>query len=481
MRRTFSRLAAAALLAFTANAAQATVSVQVDPGAYQGEWALDEGPGNTTFVTGAQTIDAEVGPNFIFVGGLGNFPINVQADGTVIVGPAGIGGLGTLDFNTVAVDVDPVDYGGEWIISRVTDNLSGNATVDLVPAVNYLLFVGGGNFARFNINVADDGTVSLINNFDAAQGGSASLTFNNKLVAVDPGSYAGSWQVPGIDPLVPVIQTDGPASVLLVPGVTYVLIPNQAGMDFPVTKPCSVTELDFGSFIFTVGCTGLEDGLAAHYPFDDGADPTADVVSGNDGDLLGDTAFAIQDLGGGAADIAPIAGNGDALEFDGDGDLVEVADDAALSIPRSLSVAAWVKLESFDNQDVVVSKEEPANPAKVNYFLALIGNKPQFNVSFLETQSSGVPRTVNIGSGQCNGNSCQAKGTSDFVSTSHPAGTWRHLVGTYEATTRTIRVYLDGVLEGEVIYDPAGTFGLSGDLRTNSDPVTIGRRAIQQF
>ena len=75
MDRTIGICAALLLLTITAAAAQATISVQVNPGAYQGEWHVSEGT-PSTFVTGPQTMEVEPGANFMFVGGISGFPFS---------------------------------------------------------------------------------------------------------------------------------------------------------------------------------------------------------------------------------------------------------------------------------------------------------------------------------------------------------------------------------------------------------------------
>lgn len=236
--------------------AQAGISVYVDPGTYTGDWSQADGGAPVGFAPGARTIEVNEGFNFMFVGGIGGFQFNVAPDGTVTTGPVpATGGVGTLTFNTVEIAIDPVDFTGQWIISRVTGGLTGPQSVVLVPGMPYAAFVGGGNSARFNFQPAGDGEVSIIANTDAADGGDHSVTFNTAEVFVDPGTYTGSWQIPGINAQVPIVQAIGPASAILVVGVSYGLIPDRMGMSFPVTEPCGVTELDFVDFVFTIGCS----------------------------------------------------------------------------------------------------------------------------------------------------------------------------------------------------------------------------------
>jgi hypothetical protein len=236
--------------------AHAGISVTVDPGNYTGQWAHDDRSGTRTYVTGIQIIDAFEGRNDIFVGGIGAFFFNVDPDGTVhSASVPAVGGVGTLTFNSVPITVNPVDFGGEWIISRVSPFITGSATTMLVPGIHYRMQVGGGNFAFFNFEVFATGQVTLLSMTDAAIGGLGSITFNTSDVSINPGTYAGSWQVVGSNPPNPIIQTTGSALVVLVSGVSYSLTPDRTPKSFPVTEPCSIVELDFVDYVFTVGCS----------------------------------------------------------------------------------------------------------------------------------------------------------------------------------------------------------------------------------
>ena len=229
------------------------------------------------------------------------------------------------------------------------------------------------------------------------------------------------------------------------------------------------------------------EGPVAHWPFDDGENPTADIVAGNDGTLNGtlngDTAFVVQDLDGTVNDIAPISLNVDALDFGGvAADFVEAADNATLDLPGSFTIAAWVNVRSLNITAFIVTKEKTATPAEFNYSLAIrFTNNPVFFVSFAESNATTIAVTNNLGFGACNSRSCFSTGISDFTDGAHPFGTWRHLVGVYDATSKTVSVYLDGIKDGETTFDPSGNIPLSGDIRTNNDPVTIGKRGTTTF
>lgn len=223
-------------------------------------------------------------------------------------------------------------------------------------------------------------------------------------------------------------------------------------------------------------------GLVAHLPFDDGTSPTANLADGHDGMLVGDAAFARQDHGAGAEAVAPIGGNVDALELPASAsglvapNYVAVADDSALDREGSYSLAAWVSLDGLDHDAIVIGKEtvEAQFPlATTNYNFGILANgKPYVGSKFVDPN----PAIAHLaaGSATCNPNNpggCLVRGAADFIDPDHPLGTWRHMVGVYDAVTKTFSIYLDGEKQGE-----ATVAANSSALRVNDAEVRIGRR-----
>ncbi|MBW7990632.1 MAG: LamG domain-containing protein [Planctomycetes bacterium] len=77
--------------------------------------------------------------------------------------------------------------------------------------------------------------------------------------------------------------------------------------------------------------------LVAHWKFDDGSGTTLFDSSGNghDGTLVGDPKWVPGRLGG-------------ALEFDGDGDFVELENNTDFDIPVNITITCWIKVNQFD-------------------------------------------------------------------------------------------------------------------------------------
>lgn len=110
-------------------------------------------------------------------------------------------------------------------------------------------------------------------------------------------------------------------------------------------------------------------GLEAFYPFDDGRNPTADVIDKHHGRLIGGVRF----VGGGVTPgaIAPVFGNVDALEFNGVRGYVEVPDHPHLRMARSFSISAWVKIARDKTEHIMVAKDQPGPATQTNYTLSI--------------------------------------------------------------------------------------------------------------
>lgn len=199
-----------------------TLSVSVVPSSYAGRWHL--GNGVTPAVLGSATVNLVPSVRYRTVigsvGSIGTFDFRLEADGTVtsLNLAAAAGGSQSLTFNTTTVSVNPGNYLGRWHLANgITLSVAGLATVPVVPAVRYRVAIGDpGSPGTFDINLAADGTVSVIN-MVSATGGSNSLTFNTTPVTIDPAGYEGKWAlVNGVSSLLA-----GTATRTLVPAVQY--------------------------------------------------------------------------------------------------------------------------------------------------------------------------------------------------------------------------------------------------------------------
>jgi hypothetical protein len=173
--------------------------------------------------------------------------------------------------------------------------------------------------------------------------------------------------------------------------------------------------------------------LIAWWKFDDGFGDTVADSSGFDrnGRLIGDPNW-IDGITGGA------------LEFDGDGDYVDVGKDPAFDINNQITVAAWIKVKAFDKDwQTIVAKGDRSWRLQRNW-----------NKNTLEFACSGL-----VISGSDWG---PVYGNTDVND-----GHWHHVAGVYDQ--EKIYMYIDGSL------DASNT--ASGSIRVNEEPVYIGENS----
>jgi hypothetical protein len=138
---------------------------------------------------------------------------------------------------------------------------------------------------------------------------------------------------------------------------------------------------------------------------------------------------------------------GGALEFDGDGDYVQIGNESAFDITGPISVAAWIKVNSFDKRwQALVTKGDTAwrlqRTAEENTLTfhctgitSITGQRPE-----------GIEGTKNVNDGQ-----------------------WHHAVGVYDGVN--VSLYIDGVLDN--------SSKASGTIQTNDSAVIIAGNSEQ--
>ena len=178
----------------------------------------------------------------------------------------------------------------------------------------------------------------------------------------------------------------------------------------------------------------LESGLVGHWTFD-GKDMISNIAdrsgNGNDGYLTNQTPTTTS-----------IGVLGQALEFDGVDDYVNIPDDDTLS-PTNITVMTWVYDPSFcttNCQDTLISKDY---------------NEWELNI----LNSGGCVKKVAAYVGGASNSACG--------NTTVTAGEWHYIGFTYDGST--ITVYLDG--------EPDGTKANTAGISNQSDAVFIGARS----
>ena len=141
---------------------------------------------------------------------------------------------------------------------------------------------------------------------------------------------------------------------------------------------------------------------------------------------------------------------GNAVNLDGINDYVDLGNPTALQLTGSMTLSAWVYVSSFPADDAVVISKRGSN--EVGFQLDL-------------TKDSG-PRTIGFKLTSSTGGQMIRYGT-----TALQPNTWYHIAGVYNATTKTMDVYLNGVLDNGAL---VGT--VTASQQNSTANVNIGRR-----
>lgn len=156
-------------------------------------------------------------------------------------------------------------------------------------------------------------------------------------------------------------------------------------------------------------------------------------ADGNALDAVGDNHGTIH------RDVTFVQGRvGQAFDFDGAGDYVDLGNDASLNLPGSMSVSLWVRLETLDHYKYLFADFNPG------------GGTSQ---GALGVGNYGVPGAP------AGGNwpfwfQAYTDGTHDFLFGTTPIelGEWYHLSIVRDDAAKIVRLYVNGVEEGMISY-----------------------------
>lgn len=167
----------------------------------------------------------------------------------------------------------------------------------------------------------------------------------------------------------------------------------------------------------------------AHWKLDETSGSTAsDSIAGRNGTLSG-PAWTTGQIDNG-------------LQFDGSNDYVSISDATAFQPTMALSIAGWIKGNSWPSGSTVavLLRKGPDNPN--NWQLCVANGQAMLNLD--SNDGSGV-------------------GGNTTLST----GTWHHIAATWDGAT--VRIYVDGVLDNTPT-------ALSAPINTDTRPVYLGGR-----
>ena len=173
---------------------------------------------------------------------------------------------------------------------------------------------------------------------------------------------------------------------------------------------------------------GWDQGLVAHWKFDDGSGGTAiDSAGTNNGTLNGDPNWTTGRIGG-------------ALSFDGAGDYVVAASVAPLT-GDTLTAQAWIRTSEYAGiWNPIITQNAGAN----GYYFLVSSSSPAFylavGASFVQAIS---PEAIN-------------------------ADQWYHVAGTNDGSN--MKLYIDGKLQDSAA--STGFLGVSGNINIGCEPVS---------
>ncbi|MFC1713540.1 LamG domain-containing protein [Candidatus Poribacteria bacterium] len=195
---------------------------------------------------------------------------------------------------------------------------------------------------------------------------------------------------------------------------------------------CMISLLMVGVFASSSYSQSMED-IVAIWLFDEGNGKTAsDSVGGHHGDIIGSPVWVDGQFG-------------KALQFPGtQGDYVSVSHKNPLTL-SNWTITAWVK----------VVESTWTTPCQIFMRKADPGNIRNYSIKVLENASRPLQMEFTVGAGVFR----EVSGTTQMTDDN-----WHHIAGTYDQSVE--RVYLDGVMEGEVAY--------TDKADTNTGPLTIG-------
>ena len=183
---------------------------------------------------------------------------------------------------------------------------------------------------------------------------------------------------------------------------------------------------------------GQTSGLVAAYNFNEGSGSTVTDLSGHN--LTGKIVGATWSTGG---------KYGNALSFNGKSSYVDLGNPAALQLTGSTTLEAWVKAA--------------ANPASDGQIVAKSDNASGWQ---LKTTTDAGPQNFNVTVTNSSGSRVKR-----FSKTARALSTWYHVAGVYDASARTLTIYVNGVLESGTLQGTVPAANLNAAVNAN-----IGRR-----
>ncbi len=165
-----------------------------------------------------------------------------------------------------------------------------------------------------------------------------------------------------------------------------------------------------------------------------------------DGDTLDSSGLANHGTANGNSTFIAGTVGSQALDFDGTDDYVSVPSSSSLQLTSALTIAGWIKANSWDSGNDVdpIARKGEGNPN--SYQFAVVDGRATLYLDGGEADDDGFEGNTPLNAGQ-----------------------WYHVAATWDGLT--VRIYVDGVIDNE----PSD---LRGDpIGTDTRPFYIGGRA----
>jgi hypothetical protein len=163
-----------------------------------------------------------------------------------------------------------------------------------------------------------------------------------------------------------------------------------------------------------------------------------------------------------ASFTAPPKFGGAALGLDGVDDFATVDDLGSLALSSSITVEAWVKMNAFPNSvgpggangfAPIAAKWDDISGAKRGYLLSIVNDgSVRFDISHTSGFACGV--FANLGPFSCaNANNALVISNAKLT-----LGTWYHIAGVFDASTKKLQVFVNGVADTSVVASASNIF-----------------------
>ena len=388
----------------------------------RGYWKMDEGTGTST------TADASGNANTLSLTGPPSWT-------TGNIGPSAMDFSGSGQYLSVADPASGVlDFYGFYQNFTITGwfNRDTENTVDTLVAkrnsngasdIGYLVWLGTDDVLNLEVS---DGTAGGSNEYSVASSGTYAATGWHHFAAVWQGNVGMRLYVDGAlsnstSSSTTSIDDFGNALAFSIGAESDAGNPFDGKIDDIRVYGSALSGNDVLKLYQTTAPTQpVDTGLVGHWTFD-GPDTSLLVafnsgVGGNDGLITG---------------AVPTIGKlGQGMSFNGTSDYVDAGDNSSLNLTSSFTISAWVNGRSFPGgyRYQIVSKGTRGGNG---YFLfvdvaGFIGGDQRFKFGFT---TGGGWNTVD---------------SNTIVTT----GVWRHVVGVFDNTANTLKIYVNGALDG---------------------------------